>query len=139
MLRRIVAQADALRDSSRVLAFCFVLAALAGFFSALQRKLGWRDTLVAAGVSGVGGLIVGAICVSLWGEDKWYLTCAGCGLAGWLGGNVVLDRLTFVAWTIAQGRMPAIGDPPDKEPLNDDADSSNGAPGDHGADSSGRL
>jgi membrane associated rhomboid family serine protease len=135
--RRILAQASELASSSKVLAFCFALAALTGFFSALQRRLGWRDTIVAAGVSGAGGLIVGAVCVYLWGEDKWYLTCAGCGLAGWLGGNIVLDRLSFVAWTIAQGRIPSLGNYPDKEAPHN-ADPRTVAPSD-GAHRSGGL
>ncbi|HWP40867.1 MAG TPA: hypothetical protein VNL70_08070 [Tepidisphaeraceae bacterium] len=103
---------DTLTASGRVLGFCFVLAWIAGLFSALAKQLRLRDALIAAGVSGVGGAVVGAICVALWGADRWYWTCAVCGLAGWAGGNLILDRLTFVAWTIAKGRVPAIGERP---------------------------
>jgi hypothetical protein len=118
--------------------FCFGLAALAGFFAAMAKKLSLRDTVVAAGVSGVGGLVVGSLCVYLWGPDKWYLTCAGCGIAGWLGGNVVLDRLSFVAWTIARGKIPTLGTFPDREipnaqaplPRSTPADLSDFAPAD---------
>lgn len=132
-----IAQADAVTESVRVLIFCFSVAAIAGLFSALRRRLGTRDTLVAAGVSGVGGLIVGAVCVYLWGEDRWYLTCAGCGLAGWVGGNVILDRLSFVAWSLAQGRLPVIGDYPEKE-IPHETHPRTVAPVD-GADRPGRL
>lgn len=101
-------QLEHLPQGGRVLGFCFLIAAVSGLFSALAKKLSWRDTVVAAGVSGVGGLVVGAICFHLYGTDNFFLTCAVCGLSGWAGGNLVLDRLTFVAWSIVRGKLPAI-------------------------------
>lgn len=85
------------------LSTCFVIAAHTGLWAALWKKMRVRDAIIAAGVSGAGGVVVGALCVYGWGPDRWYLTCAACGVAGWAGGNVVLDKLTFVAWTLARG------------------------------------
>lgn len=100
-----------LRQTLRVLCTFFAIAAQGGLVRALANKMKLRDTLIAAVVSGSGGVVVGALCVYGWGPDRWYLTCAACGLAGWAGGNVVLDRLTIVAWTILRGyggpRVPA--------------------------------
>ncbi len=77
----------AMSDSARVMGFCFMLGGVAGLFSALAKRLHWRDALIAAGVSGVGGAVVGSLCVYLWGADRWFVTCAVCGLAGWAGGQ----------------------------------------------------
>lgn len=89
----------------RVLLSSFTMAFVTGLFGALFRKMRLRDALIAAGVSGCAGLVVGCVGVYAW-PDKPYLTWAACGLAGWAGGNVVLDRLTLVAWTILKGYAP---------------------------------
>lgn len=91
------------------LSTCFVIAAHTGLWAGLWKKMKVRDAIIAAGVSGAGGVVVGALCVYAWGPERLYLTCAACGIAGWAGGNVVLDRLTFVAWTLARGYMQARG------------------------------
>lgn len=94
----------------RVLWSSFTMAFVTGLFGALFRKLRLRDALIAAGVSGSAGLVVGCFGMYAW-PDKPYLTWAACGLAGWAGGNVVLDRLTLVAWTILKGYAPVESEP----------------------------
>jgi hypothetical protein len=122
LLSALPTPASEIATSGKVLGFCFALAAVAGLFAGMVKKLTLRDSLIAAGVSGVGGLVVGALCVYFWGPDKWYLTCAACSLAGWAGGNLVLDRLTFVAWTIARGKLPTIGNPPEQKEARHEPD-----------------
>lgn len=90
----------------KLLSTLFVVAAHTGLLSALYRKLKLKDALIAGLVSGTAGVIVGALCLYAWGMDRWYLTFALCGIAGWAGGNVVLDRLTVVAWTLLRGYQP---------------------------------
>lgn len=93
------------QHAPRLLWSCFSLAFVTGLLGGLAKKLHPRDALIAAAVSGGAGLVVGCLGMVAW-PDKPYLTWAACGLAGWAGGNVVLDRLTLVAWTILKGYAP---------------------------------
>lgn len=110
---------DQIRESWPALASFFVLACVSGALRYMGQQMSWRDTFVGAGASGVGGFVVGALCVYFWGPEHWYLYCALTPVAGWLGGNVVLDRLAFVAWTIGDGKLRQFTRP--KENASNDA------------------
>jgi hypothetical protein len=121
-------------DTAKVLGFFFAVSAGAGLVSALRKKLGWRDTLVAIGASGIGGLTVGAVCTYLWGPDRWYLTCAVTSVVGWSGGTFVLDQLgayleARVVRLIREDEAARDGLAPRKEPNGETSDELPGVAG----------
>jgi hypothetical protein len=112
-------------EALRVLSVLCLIASLGGFFRALSRRLSIRDALVSAGVSGLAGVVIGAICMHLWGPEKWYLTCAVVGASSWMPGAVLLDTAANLAWKLARSKFPAL---PESAPRESEAPTTRPAP-----------